>query len=77
VARGDKTLRRGEVGFSGGQAIMVSLSEKAHEDLCRVVQDRGGWYEVEDEDGTVALDLAQVVFVKTVAAERRVGFSGV
>ena len=77
MARGDKIARRVEVGFSGGQAIMMSLSEKVHENLCKVVQDRGGWYEVETEDGTVALDLGQVVFVKTVAGEHRVGFSGV
>jgi len=34
----------------------------------------GGWHELEAEDGTIALDLAKVVFVRVDAAGQRVGF---
>jgi hypothetical protein len=68
--------KRVEVGFSGGQAILMRLSESAYGDLRRALKDRNGWYEVDSADGVVAIDLGQVVFVKTESPEHRVGFSG-
>ena len=69
-------MRRVEVGFSGGQVILMRLADKAYDQLRRAVQDGKRWYEVETADGVVALDLGQVVFVKLESAEHRVGFSG-
>ena len=69
-------VRRVEVGFSGGQAILMRIDDKTYEHLRRAVQDGKRWYEVETMDGLVALDLGQVVFVKLEAPEHRVGFSG-
>jgi hypothetical protein len=68
--------KRVEVGFSGGQAILMRLSESAHADLRRALQERSGWYEIDSADGVVAIDLGQVVFVKSESPEHRVGFSG-
>ena len=65
-----------EVGFSGGQVILMRLAEKAYEQLRRAVQDGRSWYDVETADGVVAVNLAQVVFVKLESPEHRVGFSG-
>jgi hypothetical protein len=76
VARSDGELRRVEVGFSGGQAILMRLGEKAYDQLRRAVQDGKRWYEVDSLDGAIALDLGQVVYMKLEAAEHRVGFSG-
>lgn len=76
MARNAGDLRRVEVGFSGGQAILMRLEDKAYDQLRRAVQDGKRWYEVESADGVIALDLGQVVFVKLEAAEHRVGFSG-
>ena len=77
MAAGDKgDPKRVEVGFSGGQAIVMRLSDSAYGDLRRAVQDRGGWYEIDSADGVVAIDLGQVVFVKSDSGEHRVGFSG-
>jgi hypothetical protein len=76
MARGSGELRRVEVGFSGGQVILVRLAEKAYEQLRRAVQDGRTWYDVETADGIVAVNLAQVVFVKHESPEHRVGFSG-
>ena len=76
MARDAGDLRRVEVGFSGGQAILMRLEDKAYDQLRRAVQDGKRWYEVDSVDGVIALDLGQVVFVKLEAAEHRVGFSG-
>jgi hypothetical protein len=72
----DGDLRRVEVGFSGGQAILMRLEERAYDQLRKAVQNGKRWYEVETIDGLVALDLGQVVFVKLDTPEHRVGFSG-
>jgi hypothetical protein len=76
MARDAGDMRRVEVGFSGGQAILMRLQDKAYDQLRRAVQDGKRWYEVETVDGVVALDLGEVVFVKLETAEHRVGFSG-
>jgi hypothetical protein len=76
VARGGGEIRRVEVGFSGGQVISVRLDEKAYQDLRRAAQNGRDWYDVETTDGTIALNLGEVVFVKLESSEHRVGFSG-
>jgi hypothetical protein len=76
VARDSGDIRRVEVGFSGGQVILMRMAEKAYEQLRRAVQDGRNWSDVETADGVVAVNLAQVVFVKLESAEHRVGFSG-
>ena len=77
MARDDGDLRRVEVGFTGGQVISVRLSQRAHEQLQRAVQDgKQRWYEVESSDGVVGVDLGQISFVKLESSEHRVGFSG-
>ena len=72
----DEEPRSVEVGFSGGQAIALRLSQKGYESLRKAVQGGNGWYELESADGDVALNLGQVVFVKLDTGDHRVGFSG-
>ena len=36
--------------------------------------DSGGWHELETDEGTVRLDLGQVVYVRVESDEHRVGF---
>jgi hypothetical protein len=72
----DEELRRVEVGFTGGQAISLRLSQKGYENLRKDAQRGGGWTEVESEDGLVALNLDAIVFMKLDTGEHRVGFSG-
>ena len=76
MARGSDEAKRVEVGFSGGQSIVMRLTSGAYDDLRKNVQRRDGWYEVESSDGLVAIDLGQVVFVKREPEEHRIGFSG-
>ena len=76
MARDSGEIRRVEVGFSGGQVIMMRLGDKSYEQMRRAVQDGRNWYDVETADGVVAVNLGEVVFVKLESSEHRVGFSG-
>jgi hypothetical protein len=76
MARATEESKRVEVGFSGGQSIVLKLSDRQYDDLRKAVQNRSGWHEVETADGVVAVDLGQVVFVKKEPEEHRIGFSG-
>lgn len=68
--------KRVDVGFSGGQAIVLRLSDPEYDELRRAIRDANGWRELETADGTIALDTRQVVFVKREPEEHRIGFSG-
>ena len=74
MARDDEQ-HRVEVGFAGGPAITLRLSQKAYDGFRKDVS-RGGWTEVESADGLVSINLDAVVFMKLDAGEHRVGFSG-
>jgi hypothetical protein len=69
-------MRRVEVGFSGGQVILMRMEDKAYEQLRKSVQNGKRWTEVETADGVVSLDLGQVQFLKLESADHKVGFSG-
>jgi hypothetical protein len=72
----DEEPQRVEVGFTGGQAIALRISQKEYENLRKDVQRGGGWTEVESADGLVALNLDAIVFMKLDTGDHRVGFSG-
>jgi hypothetical protein len=72
----DRDFKRVEVGFSGGQAIVVRIADDVYDKLRKAVQDGKGWHELDTLDGVVALDLGEVVFVKREPGEHRIGFSG-
>lgn len=65
-----------EIGFSGGQGIAVRLAETNLKALRKALEKPDGWFDLETEGGTVALDLSQVVFVRTDSPTHSVGFSG-
>ena len=68
--------KRIEIGFDGGQVVSVRLDETAMKDLRKAVEGGGGWHDVETEEGTFALDLAKVVFVRGAGGSHTIGFSG-
>jgi hypothetical protein len=72
----DRDFKRVEVGFSGGQAIVLRIADDAYDRLRRAVQNGKGWYELDTQDGLVALDVGEVVFVKREPSEHRIGFTG-
>jgi hypothetical protein len=67
---------RVEIGFSGGQVVAVRISDEKLKDLRKALDRADGWSDIETEDGTVALDLREVVFVRGAPGEHRIGFTG-
>jgi hypothetical protein len=65
--------QRVEIGFEGGQVISTRLAASDLEDL-RARLEQGGWYDLPTEDGTVALYLGKIAFVRVESGEHRVGF---
>ena len=66
---------RVEIGFGGGQVIATRLDQKQIAALRKAVEKGQGWYDLATEDGDVALDLSEVVFMRGAAGEHRIGFS--
>jgi hypothetical protein len=74
---------RVEIGFGGGQVVAVRLSDASMKELRselasteKLSSEAGRWYDLETDDGTVSLDLRQVVFVRVGGGEHRIGFVG-
>jgi len=65
--------QRVSVGFQGGQVLSVRLANKQLTEL-RARLEKGGWHEVDAEEGAVALNLEQVVYVRVDSDDQRVGF---
>ncbi len=65
-----------EIGFAGGQVVAVRIEEGKLKDLRKALDSADGWGDVETEDGTIALDLRQVVFVRGAPGEHSIGFAG-
>ena len=66
--------QRVEIGFEGGQVVSARLREEVLRDL-RGGLVEGGWYDLDTEDGTLALDLGKVAFLRIDSGEHKVGFS--
>jgi hypothetical protein len=64
-----------EIGFAGGQVVAVRLDEEKFKELRKSLDKADGWADVETEDGLIALDLGQVVFVRGAPGEHRIGFT--
>lgn len=68
--------RRVDVGFAGGQMLALRMKRPAYDGLRKAleVSEREGWHELETEDSQVAVDVAQVVYVRLDTEEHKVGF---
>jgi hypothetical protein len=67
---------RVEIGFSGGQVVAVRMSDDRVKELRKALDEPDGWTDIQTEDGDIALDLRQVVFLRGAPGEHRIGFSG-
>ena len=65
--------QRISIGFQGGQVLAARV---APDDLkaLRQALESGAWHELQTEEGTVALNLGEVVYVNVDSDEHRVGF---
>ena len=68
-------VRRGAVGFQGGQVLSIRVAEAELEKLRAALREgRERWHELEATDGAVLVDLGQVVYLRVDSDEHRVGF---
>jgi hypothetical protein len=69
----DERPQRISIGFLGGQVLAARV---APSELTRLRNALGsdGWHDLTAEDGTVAIDLARIVYVLVDHEEHRVGF---
>jgi len=65
-----------EIGFGIGQILTVKLAEDELSDLRKAVESGTGWYDLKTGEGSVALNLATVVFLRVNDATHSIGFSG-
>ena len=65
-----------EIGFGIGQVLSVKLDDSGLKDLRSAVESGKGWYDLRTAEGSVALNLATVVFIRVNDAARGIGFSG-
>ncbi len=67
-------LRKITVGFQGGQVLALRVADEQLGALYDALG-RGGWHQVDGEEGPVRLNLDKVVYVGAESDELRVGFA--
>ncbi len=72
MADGERPQRI-SIGFLGGQTLAARVQPGELARLRNVLGSEG-WHDLTAEDGTIALDLAKVVYVLVDHEEHRVGF---
>ena len=65
-----------EIGFGIGQVLSVKLAEGELTELRKAVETGKGWFDMRTQEGTVALNLATVVFIRVDDAAHSIGFAG-
>ena len=65
-----------EIGFGIGQVLSVKLDEKELKELRKAVEVGRGWHDLKTPEGTVALNLATIVFIRVADPARGIGISG-
>jgi hypothetical protein len=66
-------LQRVTIGFHGTQVLGVRLEDDALKGLLKALP-TAEWHDLKVDDGTIRLNLAQVIYVRTELDEHRVGF---
>ena len=66
-------LQRVTIGFSSPQVLAVRMQDDALDALLQALTG-GDWHDLTVDDGTIRLNLSQVVYVRTSRDEHKVGF---
>jgi hypothetical protein len=68
--------QRIDIGFKGGQVLPCRVKQDAWEGLRKALSDSSSerWHELETQDSKVAIDLAEVVYVRLDTEDQKVGF---
>jgi len=67
-------MQKVEIGFEGGQVIPVRIGADQLKDLRKQVE-KGGWHDIETEDGILSVYVGKVAFLRIDATAHRIGFS--
>jgi hypothetical protein len=69
-------VKRIDIGFHGGQVLPVRVESGEYESLRKALGNEKAdrWFELKTQDSEVAIDLAQVVYVRLDTDVHRVGF---
>ncbi len=67
-------LQRVTIGFAGGTEVLAVLAEDGALDGLLQAVAGGDWHDLTTDDGTIRLNLGQVVYVRTSRDEHKVGF---
>jgi len=65
-----------DIGLGIGQVVSVKLSENELSDLRKSVETGQGWHDLKTQEGSVALNLATIVYIRVADPARGIGFSG-
>ena len=65
--------QRVSIGFAGSHVLSVRLEESDLDTLLQALG-AGEWHDLKVDDGTIRMNLAQVLYVRTDREEQRVGF---
>ena len=66
-------LQKVSIGFTSSQVIAVRIEDEPLDRLLQALS-AAGWHDLPVDDGTIRLNLATVVYVRTERDEHRVGF---
>jgi hypothetical protein len=66
-------LQRVTIGFSSPQVLAVRMQDDALDGLLEALKG-ADWHDLTVDDGTIRLNLDEVVYVRTERDEHRVGF---
>lgn len=66
--------RRVDVGFKAGAILSIRLQEEQYKRLHDAIGGSDRWLDLDAEDATVTIDLAEVVYVRLDTERGRVGF---
>lgn len=67
-------VQKVEIGFEGGQVVAVRIGAEQLKDLRKQVE-KGGWHDLETEDGVLSVYVGKVAFLRIDATAHRIGFS--
>ena len=67
---------RVSIGFSGGGVVEVRLDNAKLKDLRKALERGEGWYDIDADEGMVAINVGEVVFLRSATTPQRIGFGG-
>jgi hypothetical protein len=68
--------KRVDIGFAAGAILQLRMTDEVYEGLRKALGDERAsrWHELKTEDSEVAVDLAQIIYVRLDTERHKVGF---